>query len=364
MDSVKAVVLACLPHPSPPDVSDFLFRGEHPPGIVPDITGSSGCYAGEDPPAGCSGCSAGEDPPAAGSVVHSAVEGAPPAASDVAGSDVRSDQLSSLPEQLCSNIVARLPLRDALGTREISKRWLSVWPSTPLSLDDSDLAGCSLDHRIRAITRILHMHPGPFYSVWLLLTCFEQAKPVLRVWTRILANKGIKELCLVNQPTPIDMDLPLEVLNCATLRRLWVAFFRFPCTSGHFEAYPSLRELGLCATAIEASDLKHMLQSSPVLEMLALVASYDEPMHIYVHSHSSLRCMVLWMSIADEIDVDNTCLLQRLILWKTRSSGGVLTVKIARSPNLRVLGYLEPMLHKLQIGDTIIEVYLVTFLLF
>jgi hypothetical protein len=181
MDSVKAVVLACLPHPSPPDVSDFLFRGEHPPGIVPDITGSSGCYAGEDPPAGCSGCSAGEDPPAAGSVVHSAVEGAPPAASDVAGSDVRSDQLSSLPEQLCSNIVAQLPLRDALGTREISKRWLSVWPSTPLSLDDSDLAGCSLDHRIRAITRILHMHPGPFYSVWLLLTCFEQAKPASRL---------------------------------------------------------------------------------------------------------------------------------------------------------------------------------------
>jgi len=208
------------------------------------------------------------------------------------------------------------------------------------------------------------MHPGPFYSVSLLLTCFEQAKPVLRVWTRILANKGIKELCLVNQPPPTEMDLPLEVLNCATLRRLWVAFFRFPSTSGHFEGYPSLRELGLCATAIEASDLEHMLQSSPVLEMLALIASYDEPMHICVHGHSSLRCMVLWMSIADEIDVDNTCLLQRLILWNTRSSGGVLTLKIARSPNLRVLGYMEPMLHKLQIGDTIIEVYLVTFLLF
>ena len=219
-----------LPHPSPPDISDFPSRGEDPPRIVPYVAGLSGCYAGEDPPA-------------AGSVVHLAVEGAPPAAPGVTESDVRSDQLSSLPEQLCSNIVARLPLRDALGTR--------VWPSTPLSLDDSDLAGCRLDHRIRAITRILHMHPGPFYSVRLLLTCFEQAKPVLRVWTRILANKGIKDLCLVNQPPPIDMDLPLEVLSCATLRRLWVAFFRFPCTSGHFEAYPSLRELGLCARPLK-----------------------------------------------------------------------------------------------------------------
>ncbi|GJM97089.1 hypothetical protein PR202_ga13990 [Eleusine coracana subsp. coracana] len=169
-----------------------------------------------------------------------------------------------------SNIIARLPLRDAVCSRGISKRWYSLWASTPLFLDDADLFDSRHAQRVRAITRILLKHPGPFYSIKLTGTCF---------------------------------DLVKKALPLCGLHRLWIGFFRFPAVSELSDTmggFPCLQQFGLLHTPIETADLKHIL---------------------------------------------NDCSIP----------GSPLKIQIANAPMLRVLGYLEPAVQQLQIGDTIIQ---------
>lgn len=264
--------------------------------------------------------------------------------------------MSSLPRMVRSNIVARLPLRDAVCTTAISKSWSSMWASTPLHLDDSDLMGMRHDQRVRAITLVLLRHPGPFHSIKLSGTCFDQVKHALPLWLHTLADKRVRELILINHSMPLDFSLPADILTCRDLQRLWVGFFRFP--TGHISPrFPCLEQFGLLHTSIETDGLEQMLRHSPVLEMLAFVFSLGKPGQIKVCMHPCLRCLILWLSVVERVFVD-AAMLERLVLWKTDCSipGSPLKVQIAHAPKLRVLGYLEPAVHQLQIGDTIIQV--------
>ncbi|CAO2176839.1 unnamed protein product [Urochloa humidicola] len=102
-------------------------------------------------------------------------------------------------------------------------------------------------------------------------------------------------------------------------------------------------------------DLEHMLACSPELRMLALVSS-RMPLRIHLRG-PNLLCMILVMSLADELAVVDAPRLERLILWRTIGSGNFsMVVKIDRASALRVLGYLEPIVHQLQIGNTVIDV--------
>uniref|UniRef100_A0A0A9DQG4 F-box domain-containing protein n=1 Tax=Arundo donax TaxID=35708 RepID=A0A0A9DQG4_ARUDO len=289
------------------------------------------------------------------------------ASSDDAGRDLISflpddiDRISSLPDELRKNIVGRLPIRDAVRTSAVSPLWRDIWVSAPLNLDDSDLLRIREDDRVRVISRLLRNHQGPLCSVRLQFSFFEYHKDDLLLWARILASKSVEDLVFLNQPMPVDLDLPSEILRCASLSRLYIGFFRFPNTSGlqrHSGVFPCLKELGLCHTIVETRDFDYMMHCSPGLETLAIVASYSHPDRVCVRSHSQLRCVLLWLSMTDEVIMENVICLQRLLLWKTSTVSGVfpMTVKIAHTPKLRVLGYLDTGVHKLQIGNTTIEV--------
>lgn len=100
----------------------------------------------------------------------------------------------------------------------------------------------------------------------------------------------------------------------------------------------------------------HLLAASPVLE----AAVVDLPLleRIYLRSQS-VRCVLLGISVMTlEVAVVDVPQLQRLFLfWLHRAAGGLYHVRlrIACAPNLRVLGCLDPGVHKLQIGDNNIE---------
>jgi hypothetical protein len=103
-------------------------------------------------------------------------------------------------------------------------------------------------------------------------------------------------------------------------------------------------------------DLAFLLDRSPVLEVLTIIASKRD-VSLCLVSHS-LRCLQLGMSSLGDIAVADAPRLERLFLLRTRHIGGNKSsrIKIGNAPNLHMLGYWPPGQHELQIGDTIIEV--------
>ncbi|KAM0884198.1 hypothetical protein ACQ4PT_031146 [Festuca glaucescens] len=62
------------------------------------------------------------------------------------------------------------------------------------------------------------------------------------------------------------------------------------------------------------------------------------------------------LSILDEVAVVDAPSLEGLFLWHNKTASKTsTTVKIGHAPKLSLLGYLEPGVHTLQIGDTIIK---------
>uniref|UniRef100_N1QP90 Uncharacterized protein n=1 Tax=Aegilops tauschii TaxID=37682 RepID=N1QP90_AEGTA len=184
---------------------------------------------------------------------------------------------------------------------------------------------------------------------------------VLARWFQILATKGVDELVFVNRPWPLPgLPLPSSLFSCASLSRLCLGAWVFPNTTAlpRGAGFPNLRELVLGCVVMKDKDLEFLLAVSPVLEMLAFHGSLAS-LQARI-ANQSLRCAQFCLSILEEVAMVNAPSLERLFLWRNWSERGRIgamstTVKIGHAPKLRVLGYLEPGVHILQIGSTIIK---------
>ncbi|KAL6615495.1 hypothetical protein ACP70R_037765 [Stipagrostis hirtigluma subsp. patula] len=301
------------------------------------------------------------------------------ALSDGGGED---DRIGRLPNALLADIVSRLPVRDAARTAVLSPRWRRVWASTPLVLhdahflpddDDDDGEGCGFarptDWRAitDAVSRALYAHPGPVRCVRLTHVCnyvaVRDRGALARAWLRVLAAKAVHDLALICRPWPTKARLPAELLGLASLRRLYLGLWDdFPSTTDlrpGAAVFPHLLELGLCRTDIGTADIDRLLQCSPALEKLAVIASYNSPPKIRVRSRS-LRCVLFWMSVAHDLDVLVAPRLERLILWTACLGAPIrddlrIRLNIGYAQELKVLGYLDPRIHVLEISNNVIE---------
>ncbi|CAO2203918.1 unnamed protein product [Urochloa humidicola] len=270
------------------------------------------------------------------------------------------DRISALPDDI---------LRDAARTAALAPSWRGLWRSAPISLRDADLLPAAApfdgDRARAAVGRILADHPGPFRKVQ--LTCcasWSRYEEILE-WARLLAAKDVQDLILLvldgghSAPPSMRCPLPDDILRCASLHRLFLGFWMFPDTAaavrrGTDVAFPFLKELVMCHGKMKDQDLEHMLACSPELRVLALISS-RMPLCIRLRG-PNLLCMILLMSLADELAIVDAPRLDRLILYRTIGSDEFpMVVKIDRASALRVLGYLEPIVHQLQIGNIVIN---------
>ncbi|XP_044956712.1 F-box/FBD/LRR-repeat protein At5g53840-like isoform X2 [Hordeum vulgare subsp. vulgare] len=267
------------------------------------------------------------------------------------------DRISALHDDLLCAIISRLSVTDAARTTTLGPRWRHLWHSTPLALDDADLHKSVRD---AVVPRILADHPGPFRSVILAEVRFASLDHELAEWPSLLATKGIQILALVNkhiQSHHTSRRLPAEILRCVSLQRLLLGFWTFPVdlSRGADVIFPHLQRLNMIGNAMSDHDLEYLLAASPVLKIITLAR--NKLKHVHLRSQS-LQCVVIGRSAVKEVAVMETPLLDRLILLEPSPSAvgsARLRIKIACAANLRVLGYLEPRAHKLQIGYEVIE---------
>jgi hypothetical protein len=183
-------------------------------------------------------------------------------------------------------------------------------------------------------------------------------------WLDLLAAKGVKELIFANRPWPIDLRLPTTLFSCTSLTRLYLGVWRLPDTAAvqRRATFPNLLELGLCFSVMEDRDLAFMLERSPALEILVITGS-QTGVRLRLISRS-LRCVQLIFTYLEIVDVVDAPRLERLFQWtifggqdgdKGKMRGSM--IKIGNAPNLRLLGYLQPGDHEMEISKTIIVWY-------
>ncbi|KAF7068623.1 hypothetical protein CFC21_074359 [Triticum aestivum] len=279
------------------------------------------------------------------------------------------DRISALPEHVLQDIISRLPAADAARTSALASRWRPLWRSAPLVVADTHFLPNGRQIALGVgeeespgladlVTRVLAAHPGPFRCVHLTRTAMDAHRGEIARWLDVLAAKGVQELAFINRPWPLDIRLPATLFRCAPLTRLFLSAWRLPDTAAvpRSAAFPNLRELGLSLVAMEDRDLAFLLDRSPVLEILTIVAAQGG-VRLRLISHS-VRCVQLCYSILEDILVVDAPRLERLLQWTWglgSNSDKCCRVKIGHAPNLRAIGYLQPGEHDLEIGNTAIK---------
>ncbi|RLN04544.1 hypothetical protein C2845_PM13G06890 [Panicum miliaceum] len=227
------------------------------------------------------------------------------------------DRISGLSDALLRDIVSRLPCKDAARTAVLAARWRGVWLAAPLAVVDAHLLG-----RRSPRTRGPSAAPTSCPASW------TRASPTSSAGSASSPPRASRSSSSSTDPARGSLQ---------------------------GASFPNLRELGVCSVIVEDGDIDSLVARSPVLEILNLQGSMKGLRLV----SRSLRCVQICTSVVESIAVVNTPCFDRLILWEVRGSlnpaSGLRTrIKIGIAPKLRILGYLDPSQHLLQIGGTVI----------
>ncbi|MCD9559562.1 hypothetical protein HAX54_017612 [Datura stramonium] len=181
--------------------------------------------------------------------------------------------ITDLPENVVNAILMRLPLRDAVRTSILSKKWRYKWCKVPqLTLGDelwkttNNLLSPSI--KFTAIMyNILTLHSGPVTNFTLSMSTLKKY-PMIGNLIYFLSRNGIQHLVLRFSKWNRH-KLPSSFFTCSQLRHLTLQNCLI-CPPRAFKGFNMLISLELCHVSVSSKSLESLISSSPLLEKLVL----------------------------------------------------------------------------------------------
>ncbi|XP_071736579.1 F-box/FBD/LRR-repeat protein At1g13570-like [Rutidosis leptorrhynchoides] len=191
---------------------------------------------------------------------------------------LNSDIISSLPQNIIETILTFMPIRDAVRTSILSKKWRFCWMTMPKLVFDYDLVRVLSDGRgnrhltksklVNAIFHVLFIHNGPTilefnFSINSLDMVTEFDQIILYLSRRI----NVKHLIINN--TPSLYKLPTLFFSLQGLESICLKDCNFvpPVT---FNGFNKLRSMSFKFVQISAKALQQVLSNCPLLEDMFL----------------------------------------------------------------------------------------------
>ncbi|XP_016509662.1 F-box/FBD/LRR-repeat protein At1g13570 isoform X1 [Nicotiana tabacum] len=187
------------------------------------------------------------------------------------------DILSNLPQKVIDEILICLPLRDAVRTSILSKKWRYIWRRLPqLTLEHTlwkkreDIT--DLTRNFSEIVRHIYCyHAGPIKKFTLCIPYLDLDRrcPYIDRLISFLSRNGIQHLVLRLPIRGNSYELPPLFFTCFQLRHLTL----YNCSMNHpphFKGFDWLTSLELHDVTISSKLLERLISRSPLLEQFVL----------------------------------------------------------------------------------------------
>lgn len=220
------------------------------------------------------------------------------------------DRISSLPDDLLVTILLSVPIKDAVSTMILSKRWRFMWTMLPIlyykeSHDESknsvwDFLDKSLELHKAHVLGMLYMQLGP--------QCPLDAD--VGKWVAKALDRGLEILNFELRWSADPTILPMNLYSCKSLKILSLSHKVLMDVPSSI-CLPSLERLELnCVVYKNEDSLNRFLSSCPVLESMSVTREKDDNVKIFTVKAPYLLDLSYgnYMSDDDEDDADR-CLV-------------------------------------------------------
>ncbi|XP_077249534.1 F-box/FBD/LRR-repeat protein At2g26030-like [Tasmannia lanceolata] len=220
------------------------------------------------------------------------------------------DRISYLSDDILIMILSRIPLREAVKTCVLSKRWTYLWCSIPyLDLDRNLMIGPTHMSResdekdeigkwVSIVHHILDSRRTPIMSCRIFIEYSEEFTDNFNEIVLFLCENGIQDLYLEESATPYIDDVfycyqfPTDAYLCQSLKKL--TLFRYKVVLPPlFEGISFLTTLTLIEVFITDVDFERFVSSCQLLESFCLDDNLSEQLELRSLRISALNLMSL-----------------------------------------------------------------------
>ncbi|KAL4586525.1 hypothetical protein LXL04_011161 [Taraxacum kok-saghyz] len=192
------------------------------------------------------------------------------------------DRISALPEDTIEKILSHMPIRDAVRTSILSRKWRHSWTNMPMIVFDDDLVNVLSDSEeeidkykfFSLIFHILLLHKGPISELSICFTDTERMRGIINEIDPIIHHlswsKSIKTFVLDVTYFDDYYKLPRSLFSMQGLEHLSLKDCKIDLPL-MFNGFNMLKSLVFNDVDITASTLRRILTSCPLLEKFTLI---------------------------------------------------------------------------------------------